>query len=98
MLVFVGHACVIPIHAYAERDAPGLQSDPQPGDRSQATPHVSSCEVIEARPACLAIGQAMAEASLAVPSRAPGVVTLGTERSPTFARLPHVLLHAPLRI
>jgi hypothetical protein len=86
LLVFVGHACVVPAAAGGEREAAGLPSNPQSGDEREASAHVSSCEASVVRPAPL--GQAM-------PLPALGPTTL--ERSRTVAH-PHVLLRPPLRI
>lgn len=96
LLVFVGHACVVPAAAYGEREAAGRQSTPQSGDEREAPPHVSSCETSVVRPAPLAIGQEpVVPAGQAVSLPALGPTTL--ERSHAFAR-PYVLLHPPLRI
>lgn len=95
LLVFVGHTCVVPAAAGGEREAAGLQSNPQSEDEREASPHVSSCEASVVRPAPLAIGEALVPAGQAMPLPALGPTPL--ERSRTVAQ-PHVLLRPPLRI
>lgn len=97
LLVFVGHACVLPAAAHSEHEEAGLQSSPQPGDERESSPHVSSCEAFGMRPAPLTIGQAPVPARDAVPLPALGATALGAERPRAVADL-QVLLHPPLRI
>jgi hypothetical protein len=96
LLVFVGHACVLPAAAHGEREEAGLQSGPQRGNEPESPPHVSSCEASGVRSAPLTMGQAPVPARDAVPP-ALGATALGAVRSRAAAD-PHVLLHPPLRI
>lgn len=97
LLVFVGHACVLPAAAHGEREEAGLESGPQRGDEPESPPHVSSCEASWVRPAPLTIGPAPVPARDAVPPPALSATALGAER-PRAVADPHVLQHPPLRI
>src|ERR687891_2456144 len=95
LLVPVGHACVVPAAASAEREPPGLHSHEQPGDEREAAPHVSSCDATAVPSAHLAAGQAPVVARPASLSPALDATPLRTERPPISARPPLALLHAP---